>query len=266
MMKPLQIIKSSIVRPQHDPDWKSEIPKRMKMRAPRIWRMAQVAVQRLLNNCDIQPNSIIAGTALGALDETIKYLDGTFKDGFGSPRNFIASVHNSMAGTLAMNFKIKGPNLTVCDGQNSFSSAIRTASLLTDNDLPAIILIIDEKTELLTTLQPHFSDECKKYLSETWEEAAIAFLVDKKVVPKKPYMQASGPQSVFSSNAQEVCVKLLKSDNTGGTLLPLPETSDSFLKPAIKAYEILSTPLLGNHCIGSYSPTAQAAAIVSLCV
>ncbi len=262
-MRPLTIIKTSIVRPGIDHEWDNEIPKMARLRTPRIWQMAQIAVKRLLTDCSTPPQSIITATALGALDETKNYLDGVFKDGFGSPRNFIASVHNSMAGKLALDFDIEGPNLTVCDGQNSFASAMVTASLLTNADYPVLLVVVDEKIELLNTLLPHFSDNCREYLDKKWEEAAVAFLLDSSD-GKTPCMSAIGPELTGDQTPEEKCTEL--ADIKEYPLLTLSETSDSFLKPALVVYEIIAGSRKGNHAIGSYSPSAHAAAVVNLCV
>ena len=267
-MKYQKIINSSIVRPQQEPDWEKDIPKMVRARTPRIWRMVHVAADRLLKDVDVKPKSLIAATALGALDETINYLEGVFKDGFGSPRSFIASVHNSMAGKIAIDYKIEGPNLTVCDGQNSFASAVQTASLLNENDNPILLVIVDEKIELLNNIIPSLSDNCKKYLDTEWEEAAVAFLLSTSSGSEKPYITADGPQPVRNKKPEEKCAEMINylNSNNNTKLLPLSETSDSFIKPAIKAYEILNNSEKGNFAIGSFSPSALAAAVVNICV
>lgn len=265
-MKYLNIIKASIVRPQLEPDWESDIPKMMRSRTPRIWRMVHAAVDKLLKGVDNKPKALIAATALGALDETINYLDGVYKDGFGSPRSFIASVHNSMAGKIAIDFKINGPNITVCDGQNSFASAIQTAALLNESYNPVLLVIVDEKIELLNNILPHLSDNCKAYLDPEWEEAAVAFLLDASSENREPYISATGPQLVRSHSPEEKCAEMVNAINNNIPLLPLSETSDSFLKPAIKTHEIINNSEKGTYAIGSFSPSAQAAAVVSLCV
>lgn len=266
-MKYLNIVKTSIVSPQLEPDWENEIPKRMRTRNPRIWRMVYAVVDRLLKDIDTKPKSLITATALGALDETKNYLDGVYKDGFGSPRSFIASVHNSMGGKIAIDFNIKGPNLTICDGQNSLASAIQTASLLTEDDYPVLLVAIDEKIELFDTITPYLSNSCKKYLNTEWEEAAIAFLLDSSSKNRKPYITATGPSLIYNQSPEEKCIKMVNTFSESNiSLLPLFETSDSFIKPAIKTYEIINKIKKGNFAIGSFSPSAQAAAVVNICV
>ncbi len=266
-MKPLHILKTSSIRPAQDQDWNADVPKMMRSRAPRIWCMAYAAVNKLLTDGDTPPKSIVTATALGALDETKNFLDGVFKDGFGSPRNFIASVHNSMAGKLALDFKINGPNLTVCDGQNSFASALVTASLLTEHDFPVCILAIDERIALLDTIVPRLSEECRQYLNVEWEEAAVAFLCDTTPEIQKPYVSALGPQVTRSEDPAQKCAEMADSFYKEHTpVLPLSETSDSFVKPAIITHELIAHSQEGNYSIGSYSPSAKAAAVVNVCV
>lgn len=266
-MKPLHILKTSITRPAQNQNWNAGVPKMMRSRAPRIWCMAYAAVNKLLTDCDTPPKSIVTATALGALDETKSFLDGVFKDGFGSPRNFIASVHNSMAGKLALDFKINGPNLTVCDGQNSFASALVTASLLTEHDFPVCIVAIDERIALLDTIVPHLSEECRQYLNAEWEEAAVAFLLDNTPDIKKPCISALGPQATRSEDPAQKCADMAASFYEEHTPVPpLIETSDSFVKPAIITHELIAHSQEGTHVIGSYSPSAQAAAVVNVCV
>jgi hypothetical protein len=265
-MKVLHVIKSSIVIPDKDAEWVNEIPKDMKLRAPRIWRMARVAVDRLLKDLPgYLPKSIVSATALGALDETRLFLDGIYTDGFGSPKSFIASVHNSMAGKLGIDFGIRGPNLTVCDGQNSFASALSVVSVLKPEDFPCILLVIDEKTGLLKELHPHFSNRCKKSLEETWEEAAVAFLLDINTTDKKPALSAAGPAPLHG-RTPETCIGSIMQPSPQTRMLPLKETSSSFVKPAVTVHALVTGNNPGTYSVGSFSPSAHTAAVVTVCL
>ncbi len=265
-MNPFSIIKTSILRPSSDSNWKNEVPRTMKLRAPRIWNMAYVVTQRILKDSENYPKSIVVSTALGALDETKNYLDGVFKDGFGSPRSFMTSVHNSIAGKIGIDFKIKGPNLTLCDGQNSFASSLVAASLFTKDDFPVLLIAIDEKIELFNTILPHLSDTCREYMDLNWEEAAVAFLLDPFYENKKPTILAKGPQLVYSQSPEQKCKDLAQRISKEFISLPLTETSNSFLKPAIVTYEMIESRKRGNYIIGSFSPSAQAVASIALCI
>jgi hypothetical protein len=172
-----------------------------------------------------------------------------------------------MAGKIAIDYKIEGPNLTVCDGQNSFASAVQTATLLNENDYPILLVIVDEKIELFNNIVLNLPANCKKYLDTEWEEAAVAFLLDSSSENREPYITATGPQLVWDQKPEKKCAEMTNNSNKNNTtLLPLSETSNSFIKPAIKTYEILNNSKKGTYAIGSFSPSAQAAAVVSICV
>ncbi len=264
----LPIISTYMLEPDSHQEWEKQIPASMKRRDPRIWQMAWFAAQEAIEKAGCQPRSVIVATALGALDETCRYLDNVFATGFGSPKNFIASVHNSMAGKLAMAFSVQGPNLTMCEGQNSFASALIAASLLTPHDFPTLLLSVDENIGILQDVHPHLSDDCRPWLSEGWQDCAIAFVLgaaDDQVA--KPALSAAGICPVDRTTPpQEACISLVQ--NRGwqtDRLLPLSETSVSFISPAKCAYSKFMEKISGTTLIGSYSPSSSGAAVTALC-
>ena len=117
MQQFLSVLSSSAIIPRREPEWEKEVPASLKRRDPRIWQMAYLAASRTLGKTDLKPNSIVIGTGLGALDETKNVLDGVYGEGFSSPRNFIASVHNSIAGKLALNSGSQVPTLQCVKGR-----------------------------------------------------------------------------------------------------------------------------------------------------
>jgi hypothetical protein len=255
---------SGIVLPGEDPSWNSVIPPAMKRKDPRIWQLAYVATQRALSNTNIQCRSVISGTALGALDETKNFLDGVYGEGFGSPRNFIASVHNSMAGKLALDFKIEGPNLTVCDGHNSAASALSIASLLDDHEFPALLLLIDENISLFETIGGHISEECKPYINKSWKEAAVALIIDKKLTSTSPMVRGFGPILVGDKSPGQLCRSFAEEsigDISGSDFL-FTESSSSFIQPAIELQNCYSLKCPKHKIIGSYSPVSKGMAIL----
>lgn len=261
----LSVIAVSCVIPAREESWADSLPPSIKRRDPRIWQMAYAAGSRALAQTDLKPRSIIAGTALGALDETKNFLEMLYAEGFGSPRNFIASVHNSMAGKLALEFKIPGPNITVCDGQNSPASSLVTADLLNDEDFPALLLLIDERIKLLDDLQRGFSDTCKTYLKENWEEAACAMIVCRDNSRARVKIRGIGPVPVDGQKPEIACRKLagLSGDNPNVKFL-FEESCSSFIQPAICVCELIADEAPSHGIIGSYSPTSAAAACVEL--
>jgi hypothetical protein len=230
--------------------------------------MAHVVTERIIQESTLKPQSLIVATSLGALNETEVYLDGVFNDGFGSPRSFIASVHNSMAGKLAIDFSIKGPNITVCEGQNSFASALKTGLLLTGDNNPILLIVIDEKVELFTRIQPYLSEDCKKFNSVNWEEAAVAFLLNVSSEPEKPYLVSTCSQPLQNRQSPESKYNglILKNNMKDISALPLMETSDSFSKAAVSVFNLINSSQTGTFTIGTYSPSAQAVSVVTICM
>ncbi len=264
-MKPFTVLGHSALFPQSDPVWNIEIPPHLKRRDPRIWQMAYVAVARLLKNAAAKPKSILVGTALGALDETKGFLDGIFSDGFGSPKNFIASVHNSMAGKLALEFGISGPNLTFCDGQNSFASAIANCELLDSDDFPALVVAVDENIPLLDTILPVMPAQCRAYLSEHTKEGAIALLLANSQT--LPAIRSIGPRFA-GSNKDKACTRetvtaLLKTQKSPDRFFDLSYCK-SFLSGAAVCAAELQKNSPGSSIVTSYSPPSNAFSAIEL--
>lgn len=266
MMKPLVLINAGAVIPARDETWQSEIPAHLKRRDPRIWHMACVAVARLLKSAgaDARPKSVMVGTALGALDETKNFLDGTFGDGFGSPKCFIASVHNSMAGKLALEFSIDGPNLTFCDGQNSLASAIGACAALRDCQFPALVVCVDENIPLLDEIVPRLSPACREFLADHHEEGAVALLVDRSE-GGSPCIRASGPVFTGDGNIADLTASLFKTTNPGANVI-VPSANRSFIAAALHVYDLARTVVRGKTIIGSYSPSSRAYAAIEVTV
>jgi hypothetical protein len=226
--------------------------------------MAYIAAARLLASVRDKPRSCIAGTALGALDETRNFLDGVFKDGFGSPTSFIASVHNSMAGKLALEFSIDGPNLTVCDGQNSLASAIASAALLTEDAFPCLVIAVDECIPLLRDLVPYLSPECRKGLSTVSEEGAVALLLSKTPVPGTAAVRSVMPSPVGDSTPQKYTASLVESFGRSEASVSPLDSCTSFLSAALQVHAALISGRLGKHIVLSYSPSSRACAAVEV--
>jgi hypothetical protein len=263
----LSVISSSSVIPGVDASWTDEIPASMKRRDPRIWHMAYVSAGRALSGCITPPHSIIVGTALGALDETIKFLDGVFMDGFGSPKNFIASVHNSMAGRLAQDFKVDGPNLTLCDGVNSFASALFVCNFLLAGDFPVLVIAIDETIGLLDRLAPHLSPSCQKVFGNERQEGSVAFIIDKNPVAGCPKIRSTGVRFIGGKNPDEAWRNgMLPPEHAIPRKVVAPsETGGSFLSVPILVHNFLGEINHGAGVFGSFSPSSSSIAMVEVC-
>lgn len=257
------IIGCSFVSPSSDPDWNLCIPASMKRRDPKIWHMAYSAAHKVLQESDVKPNSIITGTALGALDETKNFLDSVYDTGFGNPRYFIASVHNSMAGKLALEFKIPGPNITVCEGHNSLASSLVLLETLNESDFPVLVVLVDEHIELLDRLYPHFSSFCQGFLPLSWYDGAVALLLTDKADGYSMKIRAFPPMLCKEAPFKtiEELLTVYSPEFEGEIQF---ETSDSsYLQPGVSTFQHIAS---GNVpvAIGSYSPAANSGAIIEI--
>lgn len=101
----------------------------------------------------VQPFGVYLGTAWGPLSETNDFLQRLFRssDEFSSPTDFVGSVHNAVAGQLAIRCGAEGPNVTATAGDVSFEQAVLCATLLADHR-PFILGGVDEAHSTLSTL------------------------------------------------------------------------------------------------------------------
>jgi len=261
------LLSAAAVIPSADNSWVNEIPGAMKRRDPRLWHIAYVAAVRAVTQSSKKPASVAMATALGALDETKNFLDGIFADGFGSPRNFIASVHNSMAGKIALELKIPGPNLTFCDGCNSFASAVAACELLKAEDFPVLVIAADENIELLGRLIPYLSLSCRNAWRTPAQEGAIAFVVDQDPNAAGWKIRSTGPLFIGNENADTACREMTQTPV--GAMPPsviLPsECRGSPIAAAALAHQLVTNNTAGSYAIGSFSPSSKSIALVTVC-
>lgn len=254
----------SYICPLTNHDWNQCIPASMKRRDPRIWHLAYSAAHKVITDTKINPKSIITGTALGALDETKNFLDTVYDTGFGNPRYFIASVHNSMAGKIALEFKSDGPNITVCEGQNSLASSVCILDSLNDTDFPVLMILVDEHIELLDKLYPAFSPACKKFLKPDWSDGAVAMILTKDISQSHTLIRAIPP--VICNGSPDAALNCLSEthihDYCGS--ISLVNDSSSYLQPSIRCYEFLNDSSLKRTVIGSFAPASDSVALVEL--
>jgi 3-oxoacyl-(acyl-carrier-protein) synthase len=99
-------------------------------RMSRIVKMGVCGALDCLHHADIaMPDAIIAGTGLGCLEDTEKFLGSVYTNGerLMNPTPFIQSTHNTVAGAIAMAMKCHGYNATYSHRGFSFESAILDA-------------------------------------------------------------------------------------------------------------------------------------------
>lgn len=260
----LSITAHASVIPSREPNWNAGISPTARRKNPRIWQLALGAVEKLFALTPERPRSIIVATALGALDETRCFLDSVFVAGFASPRNFIASVHNSMAGKIATDYAIPGANLTFCEGANSLVAALNAAMLLDASELPVLIVAVEERLELLDKLGPYLNNGCKPYIGEPgWPDGAMALLCRRE--ENEPRVSVAGPTIITGTNPQAECDRMTTGlGTTCTTTIPLSQSSTSFFAPALTLANTLDT-IADSVRICSYSPASGSAAILELC-
>ncbi len=262
----LWITAAAAVAPSDEPQWDSAIPRAEKRRSPRIWQMASVAAQRALDAGGQAPRSLVVATALGALDETREFLARVYTEGLGSPRNFIASVHNSMGGKLAQQFGIAGPNLTICDGQCSAASAIATADLLERSDFPVLIIAVDESVPMLEELLPYFPPQCRHFLTPGWKDGAVALVCGREESGARAKIRSLGPTPTEAEQAEATIRQLSGTVDSFTAAVPLEESSTDFVRPAALVESYVRRAQPGRYAIPSYSPTAGVVAVIDLCI
>ncbi len=252
-----EILSIAAVEPTMDVNWDREIPPKMKRRNPRIWQMAYAAAAGAIADSVRPPRAVLTATALGALDETRSFLDGVFKDGLGSPRSFIASVHNSMAGMLGIEFCIDGPNITFVDGHNSFAGALSSLPFYDSDAFPVLLVAVDERIELLDRLTDALSSVCRSCLLD-WSDGAVAVVIDQPSPACRSGIAGLAPCPAYSKDPAVALGELLGAHNLdSAATLPIAETSRSFLAPAMYLHRMWGKSSQGPLTIGSYSPTAD---------
>ncbi len=263
----LSLLAGAALVPAEEPGWNADISPAERRRSPRIWQMALVAAERACAQATgHSPGSVVVGTALGALDETRAFLQGVFAENTASPRSFIASVHNSMGGKLALDLGIRGPNITVCDGQNSLATALLSVGMLSPSVLPALVVVVDEHIELLQQLAPHLDARCRAWFPPEWQDGAVGLLVDRAGSSSRT-IGIAGPRPSPSVPGKPLLTSMAKAAfGTSEGLLDLGETNRTYLSPGRTLAQTYLRSASGQTLIPSYCPTAAMAAIVQLCI
>jgi len=212
-----------------------KLPQSLKRHAPRIWKIAYAAALNAIAQSPTKPESIICGTALGALDETVQFIEKVYHTNMGSPRQFIASVHNSMAGFLALEFGITGSNITVCESNNSLASALVTAQVIPESTV--LIIIVDENIPILEKI----FESCQNYhpILEIPHEGALALIIDISD-QGSPQISATAAVPELNSNVQQ----------------------EQFIAPAIQLASLLESHSTGT--IHAYSTTTRCSSTVTV--
>lgn len=137
-------------------DPKAVVEKLPLRRVRRLKRLSRIALALAAELGEIEGaavDSIMTGTAWGALSETHDFLERLFESGetSSSPTDFVGSVHNAVGGQLAMWFDARGANVTTTRGARSFADALRLATLFSPRDGGRTLVVgVDEHHDVLT--------------------------------------------------------------------------------------------------------------------
>jgi 3-oxoacyl-(acyl-carrier-protein) synthase len=156
-----------------------------------------------------KPEAVFFGTGWGALSETSDFLNKIFETGgkYGSPTDFVGSVHNAPAGQAALFFGAKGANVTATSGDSSFEQALLMAQMLNETDRNALLIGADEFHTQMTPLLDASSE-----ISHDNADGGAAFLVSDEE-------SAAGPSLnilFYERNSMEHLQSLIERLNTHG--------------------------------------------------
>ncbi len=135
-----------------EPSYQEFLNPVMARRMGRVIKMGIVSAMMCLQDAQLEmPDAIIAGTALGCLGDTEKFLKAMIADDeqFLTPTSFIQSIQNSVSAQIALQLNCTGHNFTFAHKGFSFESALFDALMLIDNEEAANVLVggIDEMTD-----------------------------------------------------------------------------------------------------------------------
>jgi 3-oxoacyl-[acyl-carrier-protein] synthase II len=126
-----------------EPAYKEFIDPMVSRRMSRIVKMGVCSALKCLRKAGVEmPDAVIAGTGLGCLEDTEKFLGSiyTLQEHLLNPTPFINSTHNTIAGAIALAIKCHGYNATFTHRGFSFESALLDALMLAEENPEAAIL------------------------------------------------------------------------------------------------------------------------------
>ena len=115
-----------------EPVYRDFIDPMVSRRMSRIVKMGVCSALKCLRDSGVEmPDAIIAGTGLGCLEDTEKFLNSIFvnEEKLLNPTPFIQSTHNTVAGAIALVVKCHNYNATYTHRGFSFESALEDALL-----------------------------------------------------------------------------------------------------------------------------------------
>jgi 3-oxoacyl-[acyl-carrier-protein] synthase II len=115
-----------------EPVYRDFIDPMVARRMSRIVKMGMCSALKCMRDAGVEmPDAIIAGTGLGCLEDTEKFLGSiiTNHERLLNPTPFIQSTHNTLAGAIALSIKCHNYNATYTHRGFSFECALEDALL-----------------------------------------------------------------------------------------------------------------------------------------
>jgi 3-oxoacyl-[acyl-carrier-protein] synthase II len=147
--------------PVIEPDFKEYIDPKLIRRMSHIIKRGVASASECLNGTGVEmPGAIIAGTALGCMEDTIAFIDRIVEgnEEMLPPTAFIQSTHNTVAAQVALALKCHAYNNTFVHKGISFESALFDAIMLLKEQEADNILVggteemVDASFKVLTRL------------------------------------------------------------------------------------------------------------------
>lgn len=137
-----------------EPKYSEFIDPMISRRMSRIMKMGVSAAMKCLNEASIKvPDAIIAGTGLGCLEDTEKFLSSVFSgdEKLLNPTPFIQSTHNTVTANIAILLRCNNYNNTYSHRGFSFEAALLDAMMLLNEGAANNVLVggVDELTPTL---------------------------------------------------------------------------------------------------------------------
>ena len=213
-----------------EPNYKEFMEPIQRRRMGRILKMGVTASRLCLKDAGIKkPDAIIAGTGLGLLQDTEKFLTSMLDNDekFLNPTSFIQSTHNTVGAHIAVMLKCNKYNYTFVHSNFSFESAILDSLMQLEENPDSNILLggLDEMTEqhYQITERAGFWEKSKHSLSKGNGDNKIipgegaAFFVLSKKQSENNYARFIGVNTFYKpENTNEIynrINKFLESNN-----------------------------------------------------
>ena len=135
-----------------EPDYKTHLNIPAARRMSRLIKMGVCAAMSCLKQVEVSvPDAIIAGTGLGCMEDSEKFLSALISNNEEtlSPTSFIFSTHNTVAGQIALLLQCNNYNFTHTHRGLSFENTLMDAMLFLNDNPEAQVLAgaSDEVTE-----------------------------------------------------------------------------------------------------------------------